>query len=231
MCRNLGNHAQVWPNLEGIRMSRTPRNSRTDRLRITWIPILSFQNATRRYEKGQIGMTLCPGKYQPQSMSGGWDRDLDLDIKELKKSNVGHVISLITIEEIQELKVNSLGHKLQINEITWHHLPTPDTEVPSEEWMMESLRIIVKLMPNFYSGERVVVHCKGGISRAGIFTCLVLWMMGHDEMDDNIDLVRRLRDYRGINQKQEQHLLDFAENYQTWIQGMCQLDQWQEGLI
>jgi ADP-ribosyl-[dinitrogen reductase] hydrolase len=175
-------------------------------------------------------MTLCPGKYQPQSMSGGWDRDLDLDIKELKGARVGHVISLITIEEIRELKVTSLGNKLQMNEITWHHLPTPDTEVPSEEWMIESLRLIVKLMPNFYSGERVVVHCKGGISRAGIFTCLALWIMGHDEMEDAIDLVRMLRDSRGINQKQEQNLLYFAENYQTWIQGMCQLEQWQEGM-
>ena len=179
-------------------MSRTPRNSRTDRLRITWIPILSFQNATRRYEKGQIGMTLCPGKYQPQSMSGGWDRDLDLDIKELKKSNVGHVISLITIEEIQELKVNSLGHKLQINEITWHHLPTPDTEVPSEEWMMESLRIIVKLMPNFYSGERVVVHCKGGISRAGIFACIVVWLLSGFDMPRAISMVREMRGHFSI---------------------------------
>ena len=211
-------------------MSRTPRNSRTDRLKITWIPIISFQNTIRRFVEGQIGMTLCPGKYQPQSMSGGWDRDMDLDIKELKGARVGHVISLITIEEIRELKVNSLGNKLQMNEITWHHLPTPDTKVPSEEWMIESLRLIVKLMPNFYSGERVVVHCKGGISRAGIFTCLALWIMGHDEMEDAIDLVRKWRDSRGINQKQEQHLLDFAENYQTWIQGMCQLEQWQEGM-
>jgi ADP-ribosyl-[dinitrogen reductase] hydrolase len=163
-------------------------------------------------------------------MSGGWDRDLDLDIKELKESNVGHVISLITIEEMRELKVTSLGQKLQINEITWYHLPTPDTEVPSEKWMIESLRIITEIMPNFYSGERVVVHCKGGISRAGVFTCLALWMMGHDEMEDAIDWVRGLRDSRGINQKQEQNLLYFAEHYQTWIQRMCQLDQWQEGM-
>ena len=161
-------------------------------------------------------------------MSGGWNRSLDLDIKELMQSSVRHVISLITEEEIDELKVNSLGHKLQLNGLKWYHLPTPDTEVPSEKWMIESLRLIIKLIPNFHSRERVVVHCKGGISRAGVFACLVLWIMGEDDMKNAISLVRLLRDPRGINQKQEQHLLDFAENYQAWIQGMCQLTQWQE---
>ena len=60
-------------------MSGDYRNSRTDKLQITWIPIY-FRG---RNNQGQIGVTLCPGKYQPQSMSGGWNRDLELDVREL----------------------------------------------------------------------------------------------------------------------------------------------------
>ena len=106
-------------------------------------------------------MTFCPGKVQPWSMTGGWDRDLDLDIRELKKANVGHVISLITKEEIRELRVKNLGKKLQFNRIEWYHAPTPDEEVPDKMWFIRSLTIIKQVMPNFCSGKRVVVHCKG----------------------------------------------------------------------
>jgi hypothetical protein len=30
--------------------------------------------------QGLIGLTFCPGKHQPDAMTGGWDRDLDLDL-------------------------------------------------------------------------------------------------------------------------------------------------------
>ena len=37
---------------------------------------------------------------------------MDLDIRELKKAEVGHVVSLVTTEEMQELEVMALGKKL-----------------------------------------------------------------------------------------------------------------------
>jgi ADP-ribosyl-[dinitrogen reductase] hydrolase len=29
---------------------------------------------------GRIGLTFCPGKYDPNAMSGSWDRDLAADL-------------------------------------------------------------------------------------------------------------------------------------------------------
>ena len=207
-------------------MSRNYRNSRTDRLIITWVPIWYSQG-----NPGKIGMTLCPGKFEPWSMSGGWNRSMDLDIRELKKAEVGHVVSLVTTEEMQELEVMDLGKKLHAAGLTWYHLPTPDAEVPTDRWAIHSIRTIIKLMPNFSEGKRVIVHCKGGISRAGIFTCMVIWLMTELPMSKAIEMVRDLRDRRGINKQQEQYLLDFEVNYQTWVQGICQLGQWQEEMI
>ena len=108
-------------------MSRNYRNSRSHKLKITWIPIWYDKKTA-----GHIGMTFCPGKVQPWSMTGGWDRDLDLDIRELKKANVGHVISLVTKDEMEELRVKHLGKRLQSNRIEWYHAPTPDEEVPGD---------------------------------------------------------------------------------------------------
>ena len=204
-------------------MSDNYRNSRSHKLQITWIPIW-FDKDTA----GHIGMTFCPGKVQPWSMTGGWDRDIDLDIRELKKANVGHVISLITKDEMQELGVKNLGKKLQSNRIDWYHAPTPDEEVPNHMWFISSLSIIKQVMPNLYTGKRVVVHCKGGISRAGIFTCIVVWLISGFDMISVISMVREKRDHRGINKSQEQYLLDYESNWQTWVQNSIVDDQWLE---
>ena len=203
------------------------RNSRTDKLQITWIPIY-FRG---RNNQGQIGVTLCPGKYQPHSMSGGWNRDLELDVRELKYAKVGHVISLITHQEMRQLKVTNLARKLDKYDISWHHLPTPDARVPDPRWTLKAIKVIVEIMANFHTGERVVVHCKGGISRAGMFACLTQWLLSDIEMSDAIGLVRDRRDKRGINIEQESYLMEFSETYQTWMQGTCRLDQWQEDMV
>ena len=92
---------------------------------------------------------ILPGKVQPWSMTGGWDRDLDLDIRELKKANVGHVISLVTKDEMEELRVKHLGKRLQSNRIQWYHAPTPDEEVPDKLWFIRSLSISNKLCQIF----------------------------------------------------------------------------------
>ena len=47
-------------------------------------------------------------------------------------------------------------------------------------------------------------------------------------MSKAIEMVRDLRDRRGINKQQEQYLLDFEVNYQTWVEGICQLGQWRD---
>lgn len=206
-------------------MSGNYRNSRSHKLKVTWIPINYDQPGV-----GHIGVTFCPGKVQPWSMTGGWDRDIDLDIRELRKSNVKHVISLITKEEMNELKVRNLGKKLESNRIDWYHAPTPDEEVPDHKWFVRSLSIIKQVMPYLNrDGTRVVVHCKGGISRAGMFACIVVWLMSKQlDMDKAISMFREMRDHRGINQAQEQYLLDYESNWQTWVQNSIVADHWLE---
>ena len=64
-----------------------------------------------------------------------------------------------------------------------------------------------------------------------MFACLTQWLLSDIEMSDAIGLVRDLRDKRGINIEQESYLMEFSETYQTWMQGTCRLDQWQEDMV
>jgi hypothetical protein len=43
-----------------------------------------------------------------------------------------------------------------------------------------------------------------------------------------ISMVREMRDPRGINHNQEQFLLDYETNWQTWIQNNTIADEWLE---
>jgi ADP-ribosyl-[dinitrogen reductase] hydrolase len=33
---------------------------------------------------GRVGVTFCPGKYDPHGMSGAWNRDLSLDLDAIR---------------------------------------------------------------------------------------------------------------------------------------------------
>jgi hypothetical protein len=41
-------------------------------------------------------------------------------------------------------------------------------------------------------------------------------------------MFREMRDPRGINKAQEQYLLDYESNWQTWVQNSIVADQWLE---
>jgi hypothetical protein len=76
------------------------RNSTTHPLKVNWIPIEG--------DKGRIGITLCPGKYQPVSWTGGWDRQLSIDVATLVELKTNRVVSLITDGDMELLRVTEL---------------------------------------------------------------------------------------------------------------------------
>ena len=56
----------------------------------------------------------------------------------------------------------------------------------------------------------------------------MVWLLSGFEMTRAISMVREMRDSRGINEDQEQFLLDYEKNWQTWIQNDTIADEWLE---
>jgi ADP-ribosyl-[dinitrogen reductase] hydrolase len=44
-------------------------------------------------EFGRIGVTFCPGKYDPHGMNGYWDRDLALDLDVIRDWGASAIIT------------------------------------------------------------------------------------------------------------------------------------------
>src|SRR5215831_12949058 len=48
---------------------------------------------------GRIGITFCPGKYDPHGHTGSWDRDLALDLYTIQKWGASAVVTLLENQE------------------------------------------------------------------------------------------------------------------------------------
>jgi ADP-ribosyl-[dinitrogen reductase] hydrolase len=155
-------------------------------------------------------MTLCPGKYQPVSSTGSWDRQLDVDLQALVDMGVHRLISLITEEDMTMLRVESLGEDAQRLGLAWDHLPLPDTTVPTDSWMERGMPVLEHLLGSIPEGEVAVVHCMGGLSRAGTFASMYLWLRG-SEMREAILRIREERSPNAINHRQVEFLLSLAD--------------------
>jgi hypothetical protein len=129
---------------------------------------------------GRIGITFCPGKHDRYAYTGAWERDLGIDLDAIAAWDARLVLSLIETEELLALKVPHLGKEILRRGMVWRHMPIADYSVPTEafeeQWLTTG-REIRKLLRN---GDDVLVHCKGGLGRAGMIAARLLVELGTD---------------------------------------------------
>lgn len=141
---------------------------------------------------GRIGITFCPGKHDLFAHTGAWKRDLGIDLDAIAAWGARLVLTLVEPAELRELKVPQLGHEIRVRGIEWLHLPIADYSVPSdafeEQWIIDG-RDIREMLRN---GDDVLVHCKGGLGRAGMIAARLLVELGMDP-EQAIHSVRHVR--------------------------------------
>ena len=154
---------------------------------------------------GRIGITLCPGKTDPHGMSGAWARDLDTDLDAIQRWGATAVVTLIEDHEFDLLRVRDLPGKVRDRHMEWWHLPIEDGKSPparafEDGWAVagEALRDRLRL------GFDVLVHCRGGLGRAGTIAARLLVELGERPGG----AIRRVREVRpgAIEVTQEAHV-------------------------
>jgi ADP-ribosyl-[dinitrogen reductase] hydrolase len=129
-------------------------------------------------EFGRVGLTFCPGKYDPHAMSGGWDRELARDLDTIRDWGAAAVVTLLEPQELALLRVERLGEEVFRRHMSWFHLPITDVSTPDERFERawgpagEGLRSILR------NGFDVLVHCRGGLGRAGTIAARLLVELG-----------------------------------------------------
>ncbi|WP_027442567.1 ADP-ribosylglycohydrolase family protein [Erythrobacter cryptus] len=154
---------------------------------------------------GTIGITFCPGKKQPHAMSGGWDRDLGLDLDVIADFGAAAVVTLIEPHEMRALGVEDLGSEVAARHMDWLHLPIPDVSVPDAgfeaTWRVHGPGLRARLRHGF----NILVHCKGGLGRAGTIAVRLLVELGWPA-DEAIAAVRAVRPGAIETPAQEAHV-------------------------
>jgi len=141
---------------------------------------------------GRIGVTFCPGKHDRAAATGAWARDLAADLDALAAWGARLVLTLVEPAELVALKVPHLGEQVRARAMDWRHLPIADYSVPGEgfeaQWRSTGRDIRALLR----EGDDIVVHCKGGLGRAGMIAARLLAELGVAP-DEAIKQVRRAR--------------------------------------
>jgi ADP-ribosyl-[dinitrogen reductase] hydrolase len=146
--------------------------------RTSLTPPLQIAVVSAGPELGRVGITFCPGKCDRHAMTGEWVRDLALDLDGIRDWGAAAVVTLLEPKELVLLRVERLGEEILRRNILWFHLPIVDVSIPDErferEWVVagEELRSMLRRKLD------VLVHCRGGLGRAGTIAARLLIELG-----------------------------------------------------
>jgi protein-tyrosine phosphatase len=142
--------------------------------------------------RGLIGVTFAPGKRDPNALSGPWARDLGQDLDAIAQWKARVVVTLVEPHELDELAIPELGVEVQRRGIDWLHLPIRDVSTPGEEFEAQWPAHSQSLRHRLDEGQNILIHCRGGLGRAGMISARLLVESGV-EPETAIERVRAAR--------------------------------------
>lgn len=154
---------------------------------------------------GRLGLTRAPGRWAP---GRHMDSDLRLrdDLEAIADDHGARM--LVTLVERSELvQLGDLRREARRAGLTWVHFPIPDMWVPSG--VEATQRVVGRMLGSLEQGENVVVHCWGGLGRAGTIAACCLVARGHTS-GRAIALVRAARPGAVQSEEQVRFVSEFA---------------------
>ena len=140
---------------------------------------------------GRIGMSIAPGK-NDEDGEAIWKRNLEADLKRLRNElGVDRLVCLLEEDEMSELGISELLRKASQLGIRTTHFPVDDHGKP--ESIERFKEVVLSTATAIRAGETVLIHCKGGRGRTGMFAAACLVEQGYDS-EGAIDAVKRHRE-------------------------------------
>ncbi len=127
--------------------------------------------------RGRLGLTFAPGKHAP-GLHGLWRRDLATDLARLRDVHaMTGLVCLLEDDELVRLDIASYEAAVsRLGDVALRRLPIPDGGVPADPEALQTL--VAWIVARLRAGATVVVHCRGGLGRAGLVSACVLRALG-----------------------------------------------------
>ena len=132
---------------------------------------------------GTVSLTIAPGKHCHALFAGGeWQRDVVTDLDRLVETyNIGLLVCLLEDHELESLKIPHLITEAE-QRMEVLRLPIKDRDVSDD---LDAVRDLVDAIEDAATaGVDVVIHCRGGLGRAGTIGGCYLRQRGYS--DDEI---------------------------------------------
>ncbi|MCP4200013.1 MAG: hypothetical protein GY762_22965 [Proteobacteria bacterium] len=176
-------------------------------------PIRAIEMVPVNQQGGWIAITIAPGK-KTRGTFVQWDRDLDTDLDRLKELGVTTLTPFLEDDEMKRLKIPNLVEAAEARGIEVVRFPFHDVGIPKD--MDATIAFIDDVITRFSYGQRILMHCNGGLGRAGTMAACLRLALGIDmDPDEAIPMVRTLRSHRAIEtREQEQFVHRFEKAWQ-----------------
>lgn len=173
---------KTWALYTAARTSEQVRLRQEQRqvLRVDWLE-------TSLPSEGWLGLTILPGRRD-------YGRSLADDLSVLREERVVAVLCLVPDEELARYGMRALPSHYRREGFELLHCPVLDQGTSSTEEMEAMVRWIDARLE---AGERVVLHCVGGLGRSGMVAACYLKSRGL-ETAKAIEIVRAARSARAI---------------------------------
>jgi len=111
----------------------------------------------------------------PRPRGGEWLED---EVRAWKDDGVDLVVSLLTVDELEELDLTHEADLSRANGLQFCEFPIPDLGVPYS--LAAAQEVIDKLNASLAAGKKVAIHCRQGIGRSGLIATSLLVVAGVD---------------------------------------------------
>lgn len=137
---------------------------------------------------------------------GDWLPD---EIKDLRKSDVDILVSLLTPAEVDELDLVEEATLCREQGINYINFPISDRSVP--QFSSQTFTLLEQLQSYLSEGKHIAIHCRQGIGRSALIAAGVLVLSGFAP-DRAFDLLSKIRGYT-VPETEEQRawVVDFAQ--------------------
>jgi ADP-ribosyl-[dinitrogen reductase] hydrolase len=110
------------------------------------------------------------------------------------------------LSESQRVRVENLGHEVMLRNMRWFHLPIVDLDIPGARFEAEWKSAGAELCSMLRQKSDILVHCRGGMGRAGTIAARLLVELGMTPAAA-IAAVRAVRPRAIETRQQEQYVL------------------------
>ena len=201
------------------------QTSDTHPIRVSWVTAAP-EDGDSVAESARLGLCFCPGKQIVKSrLRAGHEesgrpimRDLAQDLARLHGLGIRQLVCLLNDAELRSLGIKQkYGEEVAKAGIEFVHYPIVEGAGAQDHvGTMEAAHLVVVGAASVLQrGESAVLHCRGGVGRAGMMAACLLLLMGEAKSpQEAIALIRKRRCKQAVETRRQE---DFVKRYHAWL--------------